>query len=137
MADRYNIQSVVTWTSFEERLKAEQIVSLAGDAATLAPDMTLSMATGLCSIALHVIAEDSPLLHAANAAGAIVLGLYGSPRGPHGATVRGPYQNHAVAFETHGRLKAHPCHDAVQDVGVDHVCRWIDQMQSRVIAKAA
>jgi heptosyltransferase-1 len=136
LADRFQMHSIVTWLTFEERLKAEQIVACAGDAASLAPDMTLSLSAALSPLARVVIAEDTPMLHAAAAAGAKVVGLYGPTDGAESPSARGPYQQHALAIETNSRGGS-PRGEAINRIGVEHVCQWIDQLQTPAFAEAA
>jgi heptosyltransferase-1 len=136
LADRFQMHSIVTWRTFEERLKAEQIVACAGDAASLAPDMSLSLAAALSPLTRVVIAEDTPMLHASVAAGANVVGLYGPLEGNGSPSVRGPYQQHALAMENKVRGGL-PNREAINRVGVEHVCQWIDQLQAPAFAEAA
>lgn len=136
LADRFQMHSIVTWRTFEERLKAEQIVACAGDAASLAADMPLSLAAALGSLARVVIAEDTPLLHASAAAGAVVVGLYGPIDGAESPSARGPYQQHALAIKDDARGGS-PRREAINRIGVEHVCQWIDQLQASAFAEAA
>ncbi|MCC9656890.1 glycosyltransferase family 9 protein [Rhodopirellula halodulae] len=141
IADRYGMHTIVTWRSFEERLKAEQVVSCAAGTATLAPDLTLDLTAALCPLVHAVIAEDTPVLHAAVAAGANVVGLYGEPEGPLSPSARGPYQMEAFAMQPaaqtafgRGGLNRR---EAIQRIGVEHVCQWLDKIQAADVARAA
>ncbi|WDQ17946.1 glycosyltransferase family 9 protein [Rhodopirellula sp. P2] len=136
LADRFQMHTIVTWRTFEERLKAEQIVACAGAAASLAPDMTLSLAAALSPLTRVVIAEDTSILHASVAAGANVVGLYGPLEGTGSPSARGPYQQHALAMENKARGGS-PNREAINRVGVEHVCQWIDQLQAPAFAEAA
>jgi heptosyltransferase-1 len=74
------IPSVTVWAGSRERAWAEQIVSMAGGHALLAPETTLPELAALLRRTALFLGSDTGPLHLAAAAGATCVGLYGPTR---------------------------------------------------------
>jgi len=130
LTDRYGYRSLVIWGSFEERLMAEQIVELSGDAAILAPDTTLHSLAALIGTTDLFISGDTGPLHMAVALGVPAIGLYGATR-PGDC---GPYGQPALQLEYEGGSRRHRRrvdNRAMRAIGVQHVCDLIDQWHTQ------
>lgn len=84
---RHGLQSIVVWGGGQERAAAEKIASLAGNAAVLAPQTSLTDLGELCRLARVFISSDTGPLHLAAAVGTPCVGLFG----PVPAKRNGPY----------------------------------------------
>ena len=128
--DRYNYRSVVVWGTCDERVTAEKIVEFSNAAATLAPDTDLHHLAALIETADLFISADTGPLHIAVAAGTSTIGLYGSTR-PGDS---GPYGQIALqkAYETGSRRHRRSAdNSAMRQIGVEHVCEAIDELESK------
>ncbi|MEM6979157.1 MAG: glycosyltransferase family 9 protein [Planctomycetota bacterium] len=124
--DRYGYQTLVTWSTFEDRLRAEQIVSLSQDAAQLAPPTTFSSMAALTQIADVVVAGDSTPLHLAVAADTSTIAIYGATS----AIRTGPYDRNVLCGrQISGRKITGTA--AMGFVDVQHVCAQLDEMQNQ------
>lgn len=136
LADRYGYRSLVIWGTFEERLLAEEIVSLSEGTAALAPSTSLKTLAALIENADLFIGGDSDPLHLSVAVGTQVIGLYGathfSDRGPYGyAALQMQYEEGSL------RHRRRASNRAMQAIGVEHVCAMIDELHSKESARAA
>jgi heptosyltransferase I len=84
---RHGLQSIVVWGGGQERAAAEKIANLAGNAAILAPQTSLTDLGELCRLARVFISSDTGPLHLAAAVGTPCVGLFG----PVPAKRNGPY----------------------------------------------
>ncbi|TWT91598.1 glycosyltransferase family 9 protein [Neorhodopirellula pilleata] len=129
LADRYGYRSLAVWTTFEDRLMAEQIVERSEGTVTLAPDTTLMMAAALFQTADLLISSDAGPLHLAVAVGTPAIGLYGPSR----PSDRGPY--HQVSLRRQTESSSHGFWRSVDNyamtaIGVEHVCEAIDELHA-------
>lgn len=135
--DRYGYRSVVVWGSADERQMAERIVELSEGAATISPETDLHHLAALIETADLFISADTGPLHIAVAVGTSTIGLYGATR--PGAS--GPYGQVAIqkAYESGTRRHRRAADNrAMRQIGVEHVCEAIDELESkRRMLKAA
>ena len=130
LRDRYGYRSVVVWGTASERQLAEKIVELSHGAATLAPNTDLHHLAALIETADIFISPDTGPLHIAVAVGTSTIGLYGATR--PGAS--GPYGQVAIqkAYESGTRRHRRSAdNSAMRQIGVEHVCEAIDQMEAK------
>ena len=130
LRDRYGYRSVVVWGTATERQMAEKIVELSNGAATLAPSTDLHHLAALIETADIFISPDTGPLHIAVAVGTSTIGLYGATR--PGAS--GPYGQVAIqkAYESGTRRHRRSAdNSAMRQIGVEHVCEAIDEMEAK------
>ncbi len=128
--DRYGYRSVVTWGSETERQLAQLIVFQSKGAATLAPDTDLQHLAALIERADLFLGPDSAPLHLAAAVATPAIGLYGATQPDRW----GPYGQIAISQAYQGGSRRHrrqADNAAMRQIGVDHVCKVIDQLESR------
>lgn len=136
LADRYGYHSLVAWGSFDERLMAEDIVSLSEGTATLAPNTTLKTLAALIQTADLFISGDTGPLHMSVAVGTPTIGLYGATR-PGDS---GPYHQAALQLQYEEGSRRHrrqASNQAMRAIGVEHVCAIIDDMHPMAVVRAA
>lgn len=136
MSDRYGYHSLVIWSTFEERLMAEQIVESSEGIVTLAPDTTLMMASALFQTADLLISGDAGPLHVCVAVGTPTIGLYGATQ----PSDCGPYNQVALQRQTEPgsrRLLRSADNRAMRAIGVEHVCEAIDEIHAADEIRAA
>lgn len=129
LRDRYRYRSVIPWGSETERQLAQLIVFQAQGAAILAPDMDLIHLAALIDQADLFLGPDSAPLHLAAALGTTSIGLYGATRPERS----GPYGQHAIGktFESGSRRHRRAASNAaMRQIGTDHVCQLVDQLES-------
>ncbi|MEM1227524.1 MAG: glycosyltransferase family 9 protein [Planctomycetota bacterium] len=132
--DRYRYQTLVSWHTFEDRLRAESIVALSQQAARLAPDTNIQSLAALIDAADLVLAGDSIALHLAVAVNTPTVAVYGgtdpASTGPHGRP--------AVSIQSSNKPRRWPRHASVRGamhaVGVQHVCMELDQERADLTA---
>lgn len=127
--DRYGYRTVVNWRTYEERLLAEEIVQQSGSTAILSPDTDLNHLAALLEVADLFVGGDCGPLHVAVAVGTPVIGLYGASE----PSASGPYGRIALQrAEQPGsrRYRARCGNEAMQAIGVEHVCQLIDEMEA-------
>jgi ADP-heptose:LPS heptosyltransferase len=135
---RHGIASVVAWGGGKERAIAERIANLAGRAAILAPDTTLTDLGELCRLARVFISSDTGPLHLAAAVGTPCVGLFG----PVPAKRNGPYGSLHRVVEPPSSLRP-PWHDRKTDtiamaaIDVASVVAAADDLLARPAAEAA
>jgi lipopolysaccharide heptosyltransferase I len=135
---RHGIASVVAWGGGKERGIAERIATLAGRAAILAPDTTLTDLGELCRLARVFISSDTGPLHLAAAVGTPCVGLFG----PVPAKRNGPYGSLHRVVEPPSSLRP-PWHDRKTDtiamaaIDVASVVAAADELLARPVAEAA
>ncbi|WP_302119463.1 glycosyltransferase family 9 protein [Allorhodopirellula heiligendammensis] len=136
LADRYGYHSLVVWGSFDERLMAEEIVSLSQGTATLAPNTSLTTLAALIETSDLFISGDTGPLHMSVAVGTPTIGLYGATR-PGDS---GPYEQSALQLQYEAGSRRHrrqASNRAMRAIGVEHVCAVIDDMHQLPVVRAA
>lgn len=131
-------RSVVIWGSPQERQWAEEIVDLAGGAASLAPETDLLHLAALLGTAELFISADSGPMHMAVAMGTPTIGLHGSTR----AQDSGPYGQPHVAIQRayhagNRRQRRAAENTAMRQISVADVCREVDRMLRHAAVTAA
>jgi ADP-heptose:LPS heptosyltransferase len=109
---------------------SEKIVELSDGAATLAPDTDLHHLAALVETADLFISGDTGPLHMAVAVGTSTIGLYGATR-PGDS---GPYGQVAIqiAYENGSRRHRRAADNAaMRQIGVEHVCQAIDDLEAK------
>ncbi len=133
--DRYGFQTAVIWSNCNEYLLAEEVAELSASAAMLAPDTDLPHLAAMLDTADLFVGGDSGALHLAIAVGTTSIGLYGATR----PTDSGPYGQIALqrAYEK-GTLRRRRRADseAINQIGVEHVCQQIDEIEAEKLASA-
>jgi len=130
IADRYGYRSVITWGNEVERQLAQTIVFQAKGAASLAPDTDLQHLAALIERADLFLGPDSAPLHLATAVATPTIGLFGATRPAKSR----PYGQIAIAKAYEGGSRRHRSkagNEAMQQIEVDHVCRAIDELESK------
>jgi ADP-heptose:LPS heptosyltransferase len=136
LADRYGYHTLVIWNTFDERLLAEEIVSLSEGTASLAPSTSLRTIAALIQTADLFLGGDSAALHLSVALGISTVGLYGATR----PDTSGPYHQTALQIryeEGSRRHRRRADNRAMRDIGVEHVCSAIDQLHAARGVRAA
>ena len=130
LQDRYGYQSAAIWGTDEERRMAERIVQRSRGSVVLAPQTDLYHLAALLDTADLFISGDTGPLHIAVAVGTETIGLYGATR-PGDS---GPYGQVALQKAYQGgsrRSRMHANNNAMRAITVDHVCRAIDEIESK------
>ena len=136
LRDRYGYSSVAIWGNATEREMAQNIVNRSGGAVSLAPRTDLHQLASLVESSDLFVSGDTGPLHIAVAVGTATIGLYGATR-PGDS---GPYGQTAIqkAYESGSRRHRRSADNyAMRQIGVEHVCEAVDDIESKRLCKAA
>ena len=129
---RHKLKTLVTSAGVSERERAEELIELSGDAALLAPAVSLRELASLSRGCRVFLSGDTGPLHIADAVGASCIGLYG----PFPAEKHGPYGPQSIALQkarfegtTRERRRAPP--EVMEAITVEDVCDACEEILSR------
>jgi ADP-heptose:LPS heptosyltransferase len=139
--DRHRIPSLVVWAGEREQLWAEEIVSVSGGRAVMAPDTSLNELAEILRHASFFLGSDTGPLHLAAAVGTPCVSMYGPTR----PSICGPYGQGHIALQEYyqdgtSRQRRGTDNSAMQAISTDAVINACDQMVDAVhsaIARSA
>ncbi|MEO1614724.1 MAG: glycosyltransferase family 9 protein [Planctomycetota bacterium] len=129
LRDRYGYTTVAVWGNALDRAMASDIVSTSNGAAILAPETDLQHLAAMIETADLFVSNDTGPLHLAVAVGTRTIGLYGATK-PGDS---GPYGQTAIQLEYEAgtaRQRRSASNAAMCAIGVEHVCRAIDEAEA-------
>ena len=132
LGEAHALPSVVVWAGDDERRWAEEIVSLGGDRAHLAPDTSLPELAELVRRSCLFVGADTGPLHLAAAVGTPCVGLFG----PMPAERNGPYGAQHIAIqkmrlEGTSRQRRSAGNETMLAIAVDDVTAACDTILAR------
>ncbi len=93
---KHDLRTLILWSGDSERTMAEEIASLSGDTAVVAPKTSLTELAEVARLAKLFLASDTGPLHIAAAIGAPCVGLFG----PTWSDEAGPYGTSNISIQS-------------------------------------
>ncbi|MDZ4820867.1 MAG: glycosyltransferase family 9 protein [Planctomycetota bacterium] len=138
LAKKQGLPAVIVWAGADEQKSAEQIVTMVGTGAVLAPRTTLRELAALTRRSRFFVSSDTGPLHLAAAVGTSCIGLFG----PMSAMRNGPYGQQHISIQNiclsgSSRSKRTADDASMRAISVAEVCAACDQLIERTGGTAA